>query len=381
MSNKLVRSQSQELYDPATLEVGQQASYNDSDLRLWENKTADTYQSLKHFLARFNYRNRLYRIFQETRYENLFKTGEDGRTSWFLGDECGETPTREVSTVLEIGVGEGRIGGMLARIKGINIMGLDISIEQLNRLQERIKEEGQGLRGEKETPGLSYHALRKLQDEGFLTHHPIISDKLTSQHFLTVQGSFFELAHVLNNTLVDWHKLYPGIDPYKFFHESIYNEYAFSDRRDMFADVGFDAATIPWHTFCEIGSPENQKLVLEQILNVLNRGGELMIEIPDRGIEPYASALRVYNAEHPDEPYGTIRDQKPEGFKGQQGENLYPPRYFPDINELILLLKSVGYEINPTFDIQSYLITKTDPVTGQESLTLKEYFITARKSK
>lgn len=210
---------------------------------------------------------------------------------------------------------------------------------------------------------------------------PQLSDADTADHYLPVEGSFFNLQYALNQALIEWHDRYPDIDPYAFFNESPFNEYAFSDERDMFADVGFDAAMFNWHTFCEIGSPENQKNVLEQILNILDRGGELILEIPDRKIEPYASALRAYHTAHPAEQYGTIRDPKPADFQGLEGEDMYPPRYFPDINELILLLKSVGFEVDPAKDVQTYLITGNDQSTGQETLTLKEHFITARKSK
>lgn len=379
LSNQLAQEQARELYNPESLSLGQKEAYDNSDLREWENKTADTFQSLNHLLHRFNHRNKLYQQYREVRYSGLFKTDDSRETTWLTGKESGETPTREVRTILDLGTGEGRISGMLARL-GFNVIGLDISPEQLARSRERIREEGEGLRGEKHHAGLSYHALRRLQELGRIPP-PNLSDTDTASHFLPVQGSFFELQYVLNEALNEWHERYPDIDPYAFFNASPYNEYAFSDARNMFADVGFDVAMFNWHTFCEVGSPENQKNVLEQILNVLDRGGEFVLEIPDRNIEPYASALRAYHAAHPDEPYGTIRDPKPEGFQGLEGQDLYPPRYFPDINELTLLLKSVGFEIDPKRDIQSYMIERADPKTGEKSLTLKEHFITARKSK
>lgn len=269
---------------------------------------------------------------------------------------------------------------MLARA-GYNVMGLDISRAQLARSRERMKEEGEGLRGEKEELGLSYHALMRLHEEG-VVDAPISSDKDAKMKLLTVQGSFFELQDVLNQALVEWDNLYPDVDRDVFFDRNPWGEpFAFRNPKNMFLDSGFDEAMFNWHTFCEVGSPENQKRVLEQILNVILPGGELIIEIPDRNIEPYASALRAYYAAHPDEPYGTIRDPKPEGFQGLEGQDMYPPRYFPDINELTLLLKSVGFEIDPKTDIQSYMIERADPKTGEKSLTLKEHFITARKSK
>jgi len=379
LTSQLAQNQREELYNPANLELGQKDAYDNSDLREWENKTADTFQSLDHLVSRFQHRNDLYDENRTNRYSRLTTTDEKGNVSWNTPEEDSVTPTRHIKTILDLGMGEGRISGMLARL-GYNVMGLDISSEQLARSRERIREEGEGLRGEKDHPGLSYHALLRLQELGRVPP-PQLSDADVTSHFLPVQGSFFELQYVLNQALIEWHERYPDIDPYAFFGESPFNEYVFSEPRDMFGDVGFDAAMFNWHTFCEIGSPENQKNVLEQILNVMDRGGELILEIPDRKIEPYASALRAYHAAHPDEPYGTIRDQKPEGFQGLEGEDLYPPRYFPDINELILLLKSVGYEVDPQADVQTYLVTGKDEKTGQETMTLKEHFITARKSK
>lgn len=362
LADQLKNNLKNELYNPVKLAEGQKGAYDNSDLREWENKTADSYQSLKHIIERINYRNNLY---EKHHYRVV---------------EPEETPRRYINTILDLGTGEGRISGMLARL-GLNMMGLDISQMQLDRSRTRIIEEGQGLRGENENPGLSHKALLQLREEGLIRSIEL-SDEEVEKRFLTVQGNFFDMQYVLNQTLVDWKEKFPDIDPYEFFAEPKYdNQYAFSDERDMFADVGFDMAMFNWHTFCEVGSIENQKIVLEQILNVLNPGGELVLEIPDRKFEPYASALRAYHAEHPDEPYGTIRDPKPKDFQGLEGEDLYPPRYFPDINELILLLKSVGYELDIDKDIQTYLVEDVSSLDGERTLTLKENFITARKSK
>ena len=344
LSEQLAQNKQEEIYETDKLEKGQKEAYDNSRLREWEGKTADTYQSLKHIVERIR--------------------GRRGR----------------MLNVLDLGTGEGRIAGMLARM-GLNVMGLDISQTQLERSRTRIVEEGQGLRGEKETPGLSYHALRQLQEEGLVSSIEL-SDEEIEKRFLTVQGSFFELDYVLSQALIDWHQNFPDVNIYDFFDLSPYlTEDPFSERRDMFGSVGFDMAMFNWHTFCEIGSLENQKNVLTRILNVLEPGGELVIEIPDRKFEPYASALRAYHEAHPDEPYGTIRDPKPDDFQGLEGEDLYPPRYFPDINELLLLLKSVGFEVDMEGgDVQSYLIEDTSATSGKRSLTLKEYFITVRKS-
>lgn len=344
MTNQLAATQQEHLQPIENLSEKQQEAYDNSDLREWENITADTYKSLKLIIGRIQKRGLSHK------------------------------------PIVDFGTGEGRIGGMLARL-GINVLGFDFSSEQLAKSRQRIKEEGEGLRGEDHHDGLSYHALHRLIEEGLIKNHLIMDDDLVTLKYPTVQGEFKHLHYDLNQALIQWKDEwekgkkdghFKGADPYVFFDE-VPGEYALSDPRDMFLDASFDMALFNWHTFNEVAA-EDQTKVLEQILNVMSPGGELIIEIPDRNIEPYASALEIYHVEHPDEPYGTIRDPRPDG-----GEP-YPPRYFPDINELILKLKSVGYEIDPEQDIQSYLITGKAP-NGEETLTLKEFFITARKSK
>lgn len=377
LTDQLLENRKIEIYKPENLVVDQKDAYDNSDLREWENKTADTYQSLKFILQRFKTRNEDYSQVKKKRYTKLFAKDENtGKINWYDGGETEATPKKPIKTILDLGTGEGRIAGMLARC-GYNVMGLDISQEQLDRSRTRVIEEGQGLRGEINNSKLSYNALDKLKKEGLVSSIDL-SDRETLNRYLPVQGNFFELDFVLNQALIDWSTRYPEIDPYDFFGTDRYNEYAFSDEWNMFAYVGFDAVMFNWHTFCEIGSPGNEKNVLEQVLNVMWPGGELMIEIPDRMGEPYASSLKEYYSEHPDEPYGTIRDPKPEDFKGLDGKELYPPRYFPDINELVLLLKSIGYEIDLEEDVKSYIIADKE---NKETNAFREYFVTARKSK
>lgn len=380
LTKQIAKDRQSQVYKMDTLSPKQQEAYNNSDLREWETKTADTEQSLRHIFGRIQTRNALYEQWRTERSKKLFVKDMDGNTSFYDPPRNFIQPERPITTILDLGTGEGRIGGMLARA-GYDVVGLDISEEQLGRAATRIQEEGAGLRHEKDTSGLSYHALEKLKKEGVISRELILDDEETAKKFQTVQGDFFNLQGVLNKMLVKWPEERPTVDQYAFFQETKYNQYAFADARDMFADVGFDVAMFNWHTFCETGSPENQKIVLEQILNVMWPGGELMLEIPDRTIEPYATALRTYHQQHPEEPYGTIRDPKPEGFTGLDGDTMYPPRYFPDVHELTLLLKSVGYEIDPKNDIQTYLIEDKNPVSQERTMTLKEHFITARKSR
>ncbi len=353
-------------FKPEGLALLQEAQYDASfDLREWEHKTADTYESLNRILDRIQARNRL---FAESSRKRNPRHGEfeDGWMSEI-------TQSRPISTILDLGTGEARISGMLARL-GYNVMGLDLSETMLSQAQARFKEEGEGLRGEKDDPMLSYNALLRLNEEGLLPRDPITDDAEAAKHLITTKGDFFHLFRDVNNAVKEWHKRCPGVDRDEFFAVSPYDEYAFrSHPEDMFLDAGFDMALFNWHTFCEIGDPSNQREVLSQVLNVLERGGELVIEIPDRMIEPYYSRLVDYHNKHPDLPFGTLQDEKPDG------DGMYSARYFPGKEELVLLLKSVGFECDIDKDVQTYFIEEIDPESGKRRMALKELFITARK--
>lgn len=349
-----------EIFTPEGLSPLQQDQYDRSlDLREWEHKTADTYQSLSLILDRITTRDEYYRERSLSRIKDLFFFASDASHKRLV-------PQRPAKTILDVGAGDGRISGMLARL-GFNVMALDISSEQLARGEQRFVEEGEGLRGEREHSDLSYPTLRRLQENGLAL--PVIRDDAEAKkHYVTVQGSFFELNRVLNVDVADWDKTHPGIDRSGFFDER-WNEYAFADSHDMFLDTGFDYVLFNWHTLCEVGDPENLKDVLRQLLNVMNCGAELVIEIPDRTLEPYAGRLKEYHDKHPEEPFGVLR----EVYEGEE----YSPRYFPGREEMLILLKAAGFEIEPEKDIQTYLI----PNTGEEKIEVKELFITARKSK
>jgi SAM-dependent methyltransferase len=378
LTDQMQKNLEEEIYNPSKLELGQKEAYNNSDLREWENKTADTYQSLKHLFNRINYRNNLHDDYYRNRYSSLFEKDQRGKLKWKVGADSEVTPMRQIRTILDLGGGEGREDIPLV-LEGFKVLNLDLSSTQLDKTYNRVHEELEGLKGNLHNNELSYNALSQLQMEGVVGPISFSTEREVNDNYLRVEGSFFDLQYELNKALVEWNDRFPETDPYDFFNTTRYKEEAFSDPRDMFADVGFDMAMFNWHTFCETGSPENQKNVLEQILNVIWPGGELVLEIPDRKFEPYASALKAYHEEHPDEPYGTIRDKKPDDFDMDNPDRYYPPRYFPDINELVLLLKSVGFEIGED-DIQTYLIESTD-LDGKRTMTLKEHFITARKSK
>jgi hypothetical protein len=87
--------------------------------------------------------------------------------------------------------------------------------------------------------------------------------------------------------------------------------------------------------------------------------------------------LTDYHKAHPNEPLGTIRDSTSTepGEATTQGNDEDTPRYFPDRNELVLLLQAVGFEPD---NVETYLITKQDDA-GDTHLQAKELFICARK--
>lgn len=379
-SARIIRAIGEEtaMYQPETLSPGQERAYNISnfDLRRWETITADTYQSLNYILGRFNLRDELYR----DKASRLFNDAGD---QFYRSDEPKLVPERPIRTILDLGTGSGRIAQMLARL-GYKVMGLDISEGQLAEGRKRIKEEGDGLRGSVPNPDLAYPAIQRLIGESTAQGDLVLDDEQVARNYLTVQGSFFSLFHDLNKAVVDWERRFPGVDRDAFFGAD--SEYAFSNPKHMFLDAAFDAAMFNWHTFCEVGSPENQKMVLEQILKVLNRGGELILEIPNREAEPYATALKLYHQQHHQELYGTIRDPVPPELRAEMGADYYPPRYFPSREEMVALLKSAGFEIDSpadlskSKDIKPYYIEDRSAPAGEHRLVLAEYFITARKA-
>lgn len=378
-----------EFMGASVLAASQEELYDNSDLREWEAETADTYQSLKHVLQVIREREALAELSDKLVLPRLL-SGRDDVAQFELSDRERKAITMSGKewrprTILDCGTGEGRIAGMLARL-GYYVMGLDISSEQLARVPKRIEEEGAVLRGEASNPLLSANALMRLQAEGALPPeaHIDLDDEEVKKRYATVKGNFLSLHADLHRAVLNWENQYPNTDKYDFFNvkNSEYS-YAFHDQGDQFTDVGFDMVLFNWHTFCEAGTPDEQLKVLENALNVMNPGGTLVIEIPDRMVGSYAESLKNYHELHPDEPFGTIRDSTSTdpGVATMMHEEATEdtPRYFPDRNELVYLLKAAGFEIDPEKDIQTYLITKEDPATGKKTLQVKELFITARK--
>lgn len=357
IAKEVLKHKESDKFDPKLLEPGQAQSYDESDdLREWENITADTYQSLKYLFERINRKH------------------IDGE---------------RVVSVLDAGTGEGRIGASLARV-GFNVLGLDISKETLKRGKERFKLEGEGLRGEKEHKGLAYSHLLRLQKEHRLPIDPntgkqmelLLDDSDAANHYVTVEGSFSNMYGKLNEFIAMWWKNHQtNLDRYEFFNENIYDESYPSE--DVFMDLGFDEIIINWNTLWEFGNKENQEEAFENFFDMLNRDGEIFIEIADRTWEPYKTALDEYHKIHPDTPYGTLQDKKTESED-------YPPRYLSDVLELGDMLRGKGFDVNihlddidvnnPGSDVFHYFIEKEDPETGEMKKTAKVYVITARKS-
>lgn len=359
LAHTLAAERKLQTFDRKQLEPKQRESYNAShDLREWEHITADTSKSLEF-------------LFQEINsYNSRSETAQES-----LGDE-----DRKVTAILDLGTGEGRIAGMLARL-GLHVVGIDISKEMLDRGRKRLEGEGAYLRGENNDESLSAPVLERLKQNNQLPLNDgfpleiILDDEEARKHYVTLEGSFFDLYTTLEDYLKQWifeEQFNDDIDPFTFFgiepSDLIWGE-------KIFSKIGFDMSLFNWHTFCEIGNSQNQAQILRQVRKVLQPGGELVIEIPDRHVEPYKSALDKYHTTHPDDPYGTLRDPKP----GGNGE--YPPRYFPDAQELVNLLKSVGFEVDGEMDVKSYDIETVNPEIGEKSKQFTEFFITARKPK
>lgn len=394
------------IFDPQELAPAQKESYDASiDLREWEHVTADTYQTLKNILARIKLRQEI--LYE--RYTKLFHTSETGEISWNTPQPRLSIP---INTILDIGTGEGRIAQMLARIPELNVVGVDVSPEMLKRAKERIKQEGEGLRGEKLRPGLSYEAMNRLVEEdkqmvtqgevlqeegrylqstgqieegkrkekegielakGILPRNsqgkpiPILDDEEVSRHYLFAEGNFFTLFEDMNKFMVEWAdgKKYSDIDQKAFFPNHNYG-YAFTNRNNMFLDAGFDMATITWNTICEIGDPKNQQKFIHNVLRLLTPGGELYIEISNRDLEPHKSSIQSHHESHPDEPIGTVQDKKTDG------SGHYPRRYFANIKELAEWCKMNGCDVDFERDITTFKAGSDNDPDNVYALTVRK---------
>lgn len=357
----LSRKLKPEFFDPVILSESQKILYNNSELRDWEELTADTYQSMKHLL-------RLVKQWRSEEVSGFYKARKP--------------------RILDCGTGEGRLGGMFARL-GWKVIGVDIAKEQLQKIPERVAEETAGLRAAQEgiprenSRPLSYPALLKLIEEdnvkisskdGIIQDQILMDNEAILDNYRAVEADFATLLVDLSRYI----KKMPNNDKNKFFDINLF-DYSYPSG-DPLEDISFDFITFNWHTLCEAGSIDSIKDVLQQVWQVLDRGGYLVIEIPDRLVGPYAHSLLKYSKDNEDKPFGTIQDTTSTDpgvstvVDGQPKKNT--PRYFPDRNELIILLKSIGFEVETP---ETYLITNEDPDTGKPVLQAKELFIKARR--
>lgn len=118
-----------------------------------------------------------------------------------------------------------------------------------------------------------------------------------------------------------------------------------------------------------------------QVMKLLNLGGKIYIEIPDRTVGPYAETMMQQFKQNPAQALGTVRDTTPVVTSAStivSGNEEDTPRYFAGETELRLALKAVGLEFGPD-DVQTYLITSRDSVTGKTHLKVKEMVIVGTK--
>ena len=336
--------------EPVALAAAQEKLYDNSDLREWEHHTADTKQSLEHLLQTFKKR------------DESIPRGDD---------------ERKIKTILDCGTGEGRIAGMLARL-GYNVLGVDISQKQLDRVPVRIEEEGRGLRGEAEDSALSYAALKQI-DPSLLPQEPILSDIETREHYLTAKGDFLNLPQDVGEAVMKFYSTMSPDEFYDFFGLNIYDPGPAVVPEEPLQNIGFGAITYNWHTSCELGGMDLQEQAMGDAFYMLERGGLLFLEIPDRLVGPYAESLNDYHKRHPDEPLGTIRDAtSTEAGESTtvEDESQNTPRFFADRNQIVQALQARGF-VN--VEVKTYLITSKDEQTGEEHLQAKELVIVAQK--
>lgn len=360
---KRTREMQPEFMKVDTLAQSQEKLYDNSDLREWEGKTADTVQSLQHLLGEIQ----------------SIQTEAD-EVSWanqYFAQKEENIPRLHVPSVprviLDLGTGEGRISTLLAML-GKKVVGLDISQRQLDKVPQRLAEEVRRFQaGDESSP------LRKLVKEGLVKESDVITDEAELRESIyTIKGNFLDLERDVYFGLTALPEK-QGMDPHKFFGLSTRDTNFWNTRNsfEFFGDTDFDAVTFNWHTFCEAGSIENQKQVLQNVFKMLNLGGLIYIEVPDRTIGQYARSLNAYSKAHPEEPYGTIRDETSTeaGKANRMGEGEDTARFFPGRDELRNLLKQVGFvEVK----IDTYLITSKD-ARGNEYLEVKELVVTAQK--
>lgn len=247
-----------------TIALLQEKLYDKLDLRDIEAKTANTYQSLRTMFENMQ------RWWDEAIERGKQRYSPKSFAEWLDGGISKSSPRvlhntmmakrktvhleedARIKTVLDLGTGQGRMAIPLA-MTGINVIGIDISSVQLEEGKRRLLEECTGLRGDKPNSNLSYNALLRLQQEGLIPTYldPVSSDpENVRRHYLTAKGNFLHIFDTLNEIINTWDESFPEIDRERFFHVV---KGSFWNPEDNFLDAGFDAVTLNWHTFCEVG--------------------------------------------------------------------------------------------------------------------------------
>lgn len=265
------------------------------NLRELENVTADTRQTLENFL-----------------------TAIEGHR---------QQAGIEIRTVLEAGVGEGRIAIPLI-LMGYKVIGVDISKERLPIARVRLLEEVEEFvrQGGPREGSLAYIAWEFMDEEQRAKRRE-------------------ELAKILQDFALEGNLE-------QFLAEDFITE---QERIQLLGKAGLEilakerpqAVIFAWNTFNFMGGPDQMVRVLRRVYDVLPPGGFLFIEIPDRETGPYPEILREYLRKHPEALPG-MSEARPE----TRGE-LYvtdekapgAARYFPAEGELAYLLGLSGFKV------------------------------------
>ncbi len=319
--------------------------YNNSDLRVWEGKTASTTEAIRHKLKALS--------------------GAWVPDELTIGD-------RHPRLVLDVGIGEARIDSIMV-ILGKKIVGIDLSEEQLKKVYSRLEEEiAKYEKGDPSSPLVELVNQRIIQKEQIITDLTILKANLIpiKGNMLDLREDTFEgLRQKQSDGLVNANNLFGSGAKEDLSNAKFGKEFFFNNPFEM---VSFD-----WHTFCDAGTQDNQRKVLREAFFLLCEGGLITIEIPDRTVGTYAKSLAAYHNEHPQEPYGTIRDETSTapGVANTVETSDSTPRFFPGRREIANLLRATGFV---DVQIDTYLVT-TPGVDGMEQLEVKELVVSARK--
>ncbi|MBU1152068.1 MAG: class I SAM-dependent methyltransferase [bacterium] len=205
--------------------------------------------------------------------------------------------TPHLTTMLDIGGGEGR-SGIPFTYAGIDVNAYDISPRMVHDSRKRISQDRES--GELLEAARSAGLPVKSSDQfGFYNQ---------------VIGNFFD-----------------------FDYRKYQSEFPGSPRPQV--------ATIMWHSLGFAGSPEGIQKVLKNAYDILDSGGLLLVEMPDRDFGAYKVALDGFHEAHPDYPIGAMIDapSKQEGQSSEENLQTSTPRYFPSNFELVDIAEQAGF--------------------------------------